>query len=228
MKFFILFLSFISILISGCAKSKVNYLKENIAEFREFVFEGEKDGVEVSLICGMRETEYVINGYATEPKEFGVLSFTVQNIDNYDVSLATYVLTINSTRYDGKLIQNPFNKSLVVDIGKVVDKDANINAKIMIGEYIREVNLNLIGKDFKINANNALEIFADTYKDEINSLIDNGVFKGEVYLKLINDEDQNISDYYWYVNLVNRNNKNFSLILSPYSGEVLAKSNGNN
>lgn len=228
MKFFLLFLSFISILISGCAKSKVNYLKENIAEFREFVFEGEKDGVEVSLICGMRETEYVINGYATEPKEFGVLSFTVQNIDNYDVSLATYVLTINSTRYDGKLIQNPFNKSLVVDIGKVVDKDANINAKIMIGEYIREVNLNLIGKDFKINANNALEIFADTYKDEINSLIDNGVFKGEVYLKLINDEDQNISDYYWYVNLVNRNNKNFSLILSPYSGEVLAKSNGNN
>lgn len=226
MKFFLIILSIVTALSTGCIKTKYSYLKDNIAECRELVFEGEKDNIKSSLICGIRETDYVMNGHATKPKEFGVLTFVIDNIEAFDVTKAKYVININSTRYDGDLVQNPFNKSLVADIGKLVDKDSKINAKIIIGEFDCEIRLSLVGGDFKIDADKALEIFADNYEDEISSLIKKGALNGEVYLKLVNDADQNISDYYWYVNMVSRENKNYSLIISPYTGEALAKSNG--
>ena len=226
MKFFLIILSLVTILFTGCTKTKYSYLKDNIAECRELVFEGEKDNIKASLICGIRESKYLMDGYATEPKEFGVLTFHIGNIDDFDISKANYVISINSTRYDGDLIQNPFDKSLVADIGKAVEKTSKINAKIIIGEFVCEIRLSLVGSDFKIDADEALNIFADNYKDEISSLIKKGALNGEVYLKLVNDADQNISDYYWYVNMVSRENKNYSLIISPYTGEALAKSNG--
>ena len=63
------------------------------------------------------------------------------------------------------------------------------------------------------------------YKEEILYLNKNNVFGGEVYIKIINDSDIYKGDYYWYVALISRNGGTLSMIISPYSKDVLAVNN---
>lgn len=219
---FIFFIICSMFLFSGCASTYENYLKYNIAEVREFLLEGGNENVSASLICGKREKDYVINGFATETIEFGVLTFTVKNIDDYDESLANYVLLIGTTRYDGALLQNPFDKTLVVDIGKIIDKNEDIIAKLIIGDFSVEIEMTLINKEWKVNSNKVLKIVSNKYKEELESFVENGVFGAEVYIKILNDADIYKGDYYWYVNIVSKKGESISLIISPYTEEILA------
>lgn len=223
MKLFFLFLCNI-LIFTGCNNKYENSLKGNIAEIREFLMEGKSEEVTTSLICGKREKDYVINGYATSPIEFGVLTFKLDNIKDFDVSLANFILLVGTIRYDGVLGQNPFDQTLVADIGKIVDKKENIVAKLIIGEYSKEIKLNLINKDWKVDSNRVIEIVANNYKKDLDNYFKNNIFCGEVYIKILNDADIYKGDYYWYVSIISKKGDNISLIISPYTGEILASS----
>lgn len=223
MKLFFLFLCSL-LLLSGCGNKYENSLRSNIAEIREFLMEGKAEGVTASLICGKREKDYVINGYATTPIEFGVLTFKLDNIKDFDVTIANYVLLVGTIRYDGELEQNPFDQTLVADIGKIIDKNENIIAKLNIGEYSKEIQLNLINKDWKVDSNRVVEIVADIYKKDLDNYFENNIFCGEVYIKILNDADIYKGDYYWYASVISKKGDNISLIISPYTGEIFASS----
>jgi len=224
MKFFLV-LMFFSVIFSGCSNKYETYLCENISEVREFMLEGKSDNISVNFIGGKRETDYVINGYSTDLIDFGVLTFVLDDVDNYDVSLANYVLIVGSVRYDGELQQNPFDGTLVVDIGKIIDYNQNVYAKLIIGDYSKEVKLQLVNKDFKINHNDVIKLVVSEYKTELSKIIEDGNFLGEVYIKIINDADENVGDYYWYINIVSRDKGNLSMLISPYTKEILAVNN---
>ena len=56
-----------------------------------------------------------------------------------------------------KLEQNPFDNTLVADIGKIIDKSSNVVAKVIIGNYSQEVRLSLQNSDFKVDYMEAIE-----------------------------------------------------------------------
>lgn len=221
MKFFIVILIGVC-LFSSCNNKYENLLKSNTAEVREFIMEGKSEGINASLVCGMREKDYKINGYATELIEFGVLTFEIENIENYDDSKANYVLFVGTNRFDGILEKNPFNGTLVADIKQIIDREANVIAKIIIGEFKREIRLNVIGMDWKVDVEQVYEIVASNFKAQISTLNSNNIFNGEVYIKILNDADIYKGDYYWYVSIISRKGGTLSMIISPYSKEILA------
>lgn len=221
MKIFLL-LFFSIITLTACNNKYENLLKSNTAEVREFLMEGKSDNVSATLICGMREKDYKVNGYATDLIEFGVITFTIDNIDDYDESLANFVLMVGTSRYDGYLEKNPFDDTLVADIKKVIDKNSIVTAKIMIGDFIREIELKLIGTDWKVSVDDVYKIVASKFKDQLNYLNSSNVFGGEVYIKILNDADIYKGDYYWYVSIFSRKGGTLSMIISPYSKEILA------
>ena len=66
----------------GCTDKKLNsYLENNIAEIREFVVFGQNDNLSASLMCGKREIDYKMDGYATSLIEFGVITIIFKNQD---------------------------------------------------------------------------------------------------------------------------------------------------
>ena len=64
---------------------------------------------------------YKINGYCTEPIEFGVLTFKLRNIDDFDVNIAQYVIFIGTSRFDG-----------------VLEKNLNLEMALILGELLAE------------------------------------------------------------------------------------------
>ena len=118
MKFFLLML-FSLVFCLSCNNKYENLLKANTAEIRQFYMEGKTEDYDVNLICGMREKDYKINGYCTEPIEFGVLTFKMKNIEDYDINIAQYVIFIGTSRFDGVLEKNPFDSTLVADLKRI-------------------------------------------------------------------------------------------------------------
>ena len=221
--FFLVFCSFI--IFCSCSNKYENILKNNTAEVREFVLEGKSDNINASLICGLREKDYVINGYATELIEFGILTFDIENINDYNETIATYVLLVGTVRYDGDLQKNPFDNTLVADIKTIINSSENVTAKIIIGDFTQEIKLKNVCNNWSVDSEEVYKIVAKNFKDDIKQLIINNVFNGEVYVKIINDADINVGDYYWYVNIVNRTGRKLSLIISPHTSEILAVNN---
>ena len=141
MKIFLLIFLFPVFLILGCTSKYERMLLNNIAEARQFIYTGKRDGIEVSFVCGCREEEYIANGIATPLKDFGVITFQLSKDSQIDKSIAQFVLMVGTSRYDGVLETNPFDGSLVADIGKIVNKESIASAKLIAGEFVLDIKL---------------------------------------------------------------------------------------
>lgn len=221
--FFLIFLA--SLTFFGCSTNTEKYLRQNTAELREYLYEGSSDGVCASLIFGKREKNYIVNGYATELVEFGVLTFDVPKDIQIDETIAKYVVTVGTTRYSGDLQKNPFENTLVADIKKNISGVQSVTAKIIAGEFVKEIKLVCINENWKIKSAEVYSLVAKAFKNDFSKMISNNSFAGELYIKIINDSDENTSDYYWYVCVIGRTGGRLSLIVSPKTGEILAVNN---
>lgn len=220
MKLFFLIISML--IFSSCGNKYENILISNTSEIRECLCVGESEELSASLTVGMREKNYIVNGYSTELIEFGVLSFELRNID-VDKNNCQFILFVGTDKYTGDLQENPFDQTLVADIQKVVDCNKKIVARLISNNVEIDVELFSINRDWNITSSDVYKIIAKNLKDEIKAFINNNIFEGEVYIKIINDQDITKNDYYWYVNIIGRNGKRLSAIVSPIKNEILAK-----
>ena len=223
MKLFFLLLCVI--VLSSCGNKYENMLKNNTAEVRKYLLEAKDDQMNVSLILGLRKKNYIVNGYATDLIEFGVLTFEFSDYGNIDKNSASYELLVGTQKFAGILQENPFDKTLVADIKKMIDPTKKVTAKIISGEFSKEIELKFINKDWSVDSDNVYEIVAKKMKNELSQLSNKNTFEGEVYIKIINDADINVSDYYWYVSIIGRGGKRLSLIISPKTKEIMAVNN---
>lgn len=221
MKFIFFVLMCVSVLLSGCMSSLERKLHENIAEHREFVLYGKNDDMSVSLMCGVRESDYKINGYATEIIEFGVLTVTIDS-ENIVKENSEYILFVGTEKYSGMFEINPFDESLVADIKEIVDKNANVSVVIKLESGDVALKLQNVDSDWVIDSEDCFKIVADKYKDELKKFINNGNFEGEIYVKIMNDEKDLVEDFYFLISLYGRTGKSINIILSPKTGEILA------
>lgn len=206
----------------GCQKQKIYDMAiTNIAEVRELMLGGENENVKATLISGFREIDYVVNGYCTEPIEFGVLTFNVL-ADIVIPENVSYVLTIGSVRYDGKLEHNPYNDTYVCDIQKKIEQGEIVFAKIIAGEFVENVELTTVTHNWVLNYKDALRTACSELSKELEEFVKDEQFCGECYIKILNDDELN-NLYYWYVNFVSRFGKNYSVIIDPITAEILAK-----
>lgn len=221
MKLFFLIISII--ILSSCGNKYENYLMNNTSEIRKYICVGERDGINVSLTMGKREKNYIVNGYSSELIEFGVLSFVISDDVAIDKNMCKYVLFVGTHKYEGDLQINPFDGTLVADIMEIVDTSEKMIATLVNGNANVDVELVCVNKDWRVSSEDVYTIIAGKLKTEISAFVVNNTFEGEVYIKVINDEDKNKSDYYWYVNIIGRSGKRLSAIISPHKKEILAQ-----
>ena len=223
---FVFFVLIGALLISGCQSSLERKVWDNIAEIRQFVVYGKEEGISASLTCGRREFEYKLNGYATDLIEFGVITIMLDDIDKINFESADYVLFVGTKKYEGDLQKNPFDNTLVADIKKIVSYTENISLELYIDkEKIDSLKLKRVDADWQITYDDCVALLVGQYKKELKSLIKKSEFEGEVYIKILNDFDKNINDFYYYVSVVGRSGDTLSIIISPKTGNILACNN---
>jgi hypothetical protein len=220
MKLFFLLIICISSLFCGC--SNKSYIDNNIAEVRKYLFEGKKDNIVATFICGQREEEYVANGYSTKLIDFGIITFSGMNLEDYNSTDYSYFLSINDEKYSGFLQKNPFDNSLVGDIKKEEVSENDMYAVLKIGEFESAIMLKRYDLQWCIKVEDVKNIILDKFNKELKYLIKDKEFCGEIYIKFINDSDKNESDYYWYVSIIGRNGGKLNAIISNKTGEVLS------
>ena len=209
-------------LLSACESPMYSKAKDNIAEIRNNIFIGENENVKATFMSGKREKEYVINGTSTLLIEFGVITFALLGDNVTRAKTGNYKVIIDSKTYEGQLELNPFDNTYVADLGSMFDSSDNIYASINVGSFESEVTLELKNGDWQTSSTDALQIACKTLKKELKDY-DKDVWSSEVYIKIIHDDKVASDKYFWYVNFVGRDGTNHSVIIDPYTKEILAK-----
>lgn len=209
-----------SSILCSCSSNTLNKVGASLSEIRQVFYVGETDTFKATFMCGKREKDYVINGYNTDLIDFGVVTITLKKsttLKNPRISM-----TANTNRYESELEENPFDGTYVCDLKLITNVDG-ITLKIYYGSKTEQVELKNISSAWKVDCNQALKVACKQLKSELKPLIDTE-FKGETYVKIIEDTKVNKGNYYWYVTFVGRNGVKHTVIIDPSSGNILAKS----
>ena len=226
-KMLIVVLIICPITIFGCSNDIDLIVQESLSEVRYNLFVAGNEEINVKFMSGFREDPYVLNGKSENKKEFGVLTVKfLKNISNKNAT-PNFVITISDMDFDGELELNPFDQTYVQDIETFVLNDSSISIKIGFGDFGFKGSLKNVSNDFVINHKEALNIFVKEYKKNIQALNKNEK-DFEVYVKIINDPSLEIDKNYYYVCLLSSTGESFSLIIDPYSANILAKNESKN
>lgn len=219
----ILFLitTFVCLCFTACSVNKIDVAIDNLAEVRYNIFSGENDSFQVTFMSGERENPYVVNGSCEERIEFGMLTVKFKTSDCPIV--AQYSLTINDYEVSGNLEYNNFENILMVDIGKIVDDDAQISLTVKTNKGDENCDLLAKTKDLEITWRTALEIALTEWGSDFNQYIKKGNLQAELYVKIISDLNSKFDNYYWYVSLIGTDGSSKGLIIDPHSGDIIAK-----
>ncbi len=193
-----------------------NKLEDNLSEYRKNLFIYKNSSYLVTLTSGQRETDYIMNGENTKLVDFGVLTVKFNSV--FAGSKLQFELKIDDDTYAGEFERNPYDGTFVYDIQKQISDDSLISLYIV--DFDEKINLQCISKNWQYGYKDALQIFANNHKTEIEGIVENGKIKGEVYIKTV-AEDSNLNDIYWYVLLVCKNGEMYANLISPVTGEVM-------
>ena len=223
----IFILIFSAICFYGCNNNINLLVQEKISEVRFNLFNCFSDEINVNFTSGFRENPYILNGKSESKKEFGVITVKfLKEIENKNI-LPSFVITINDMDFDGEFELNPFDQTYVQDIETFVLDDSTISIKVMWGDFLFENELKNISKTFNCNHSKALNIFIKEYDKDIKYLLKNNI-DFEVYIKIINDPSLNIDKNYFYVCLLSTTGESLSVIIDPFSQEILVKNESKN
>jgi len=187
---------------------------------------GVEDNISITLMCGHRESEYKMDGYATSLIPFGVITITLADGEDIEVQSSSFVLFVGTEKFEGDLTENPFDGTLVADIGKVIDRSQNVSIDVYINDEKESIKLKSVDEDWTINARDCIDILLNNFDREISGFVNDDNLEGEVYIKIIDDYDKFESKFYYYVSVVDRRGSSISMLISPFNGEILA-SNSN-
>ena len=202
--------------VSACGKTIDKHVQDNMAEITKEYYFGENDTMFVTLSVGERESDYLLNGQATEAVDYSllVIKFKEENI----LRAITFEVQSGDSVVDVEAEYNSFNNSYMVDI--VED--------ITIGESFSIIydgqTVTLEKQNFAINYENALQIACENLKDNLEEQKSYNHFNAECYLRVMSEKDNDFSDLYWCFTCLNYEGESFSVIISTTDGSILANS----
>ena len=180
---------------------------------------GECEDYDVTVISGLREHPYMMDGARGEMVEF--CTITLKPRSNTLVSdSCNYTITVDGVEYKGSLNKDTFGSTLSGDVG--VDIGSDMTAiTIKYGDIESSIMLENMMSNAVISAVDALKIATDALADTLDNLADDD--KREVYIKFVSDVLGSESVYYWYVAFVGKGGRYSAVLIDIVSGDLIAK-----
>lgn len=206
------------VILGGC--SKEIDVSDYMSDIRETLYAAEDDKLFVTVVSGERENPYKYDGIKNPNVDFCIVSVFPKNA-KIDENTLDIDLVVGDTTHEITLEKSPYENAYLEDLGSKIA--AGQNVKFVCDDL--GVSLNLVNESqmWEITSAEAIKIGAEELSDKINSQIQNGVLKGECYLKIIYDKSRDMKNYYWYFSFVPETGNASSCVIDPTTGKVLAK-----
>lgn len=198
------------IVLVGCSSKKD--FRGCLSEVTKVYYQGVTGQVEGSISVGQREEPYKIDGKSQKLEDFSlfILDFNQQMEDEtIDVKLL-----VNGVESDFQLFLNPVNHYYMNDLGYSLGQ----NDEVILTYQDIVVNFYNVSDSFNIDWSEALDIAEENLN--LQSFYKDGDFKGECYLKILTEQNDNFQDLFWYFSAVSENGDVMDIVISTDAGEI--------
>lgn len=204
-----------SLMLFGCGSQvdRLTLVQENMSEKSEVYFFSDNLNLPISIASGVREDPYGYDGESNDKCEFALIIARLDNSDNEYVTV-----NIDGEEKQVLLEFNYRTGTHMADLEQTLTGNEVITVKFLD----EEANLVCKSNDFKVDANQALEIGTENLSSFIDSLRSGNNFNGECYLKLLDNISGGFSDIFWLFSVYSADGEMQNVIISTENGSVLA------
>ena len=216
--FLALSMAVLAFVLVGCDNSLLSLMKQNISECAKVYYFGENDKFYCTLSSGEREEAYFMDGQATGCVDYALLS--VHFFENVQVRAVSAKICIDGEEKEIELEKNALNDNYMVDLECFLSGEEEVSITL----FGQEQKLECLSNSFGVSFNDALEIASKEMAGQITRAKVGGNLNCEVYLRVLDKKANNMDEVFWCVTILNKNNENFSIVISTADGGVRAKS----
>ena len=195
--------------LAGCAKT-YDYTA-HLSEIRRDIFLAETEEFTLTLSCAEREHPYASDGIAC-PRSMLMDAVLIPK----DKSVENFTILLDG--WGGEMSFRSVEDDWFFSAGCQSFPEKSVSITLEWEGEKREVLATTIKNEATMSAEEALEIAISHEEATVSSLTKDGVFQGELRVRLLR-RDVN----YYYVGIVAPNGKTVSLLIGAESGEVLAR-----
>jgi len=211
---FLVFIVFLlSLSLSSCAK-KVN-LYDYLSECKDSLYYAQTEDFSLSVYCGFKESPYIADGIKANTYNFIEIKLkAVDNTKEYSIFFKA-----NGKKYGGDMSFDCVKQ--IYKYTQIIDCNFENNAEF---ELVNENNsitftASSVKKNDTLSAKEILNKVAITEKEKLSSLTENGNFSGEIYLRIL----QNDNVCFYYVGIIDKDGNVYALLIEGNSGNILSR-----
>jgi hypothetical protein len=206
---------FLAVVLCSCASS-FDKNDKVISEIRVNRYEGSVASNFAYAVTGEREKDYKVDGKSGERVDFFIL--TVEGVFS---SAPKCEFTLNGKEYKGEMKKHPFGESYSFEVcEKITEKQVAVSVEID-GERHSATLVSVLAENAKTHSF-AFSVAQKELSSAINPHLKNGVFDGEVYIRIVPNPVSDDGKYFWYVAFYKSADECFSVLIDIESGEVIA------
>lgn len=217
------FLSLFCIALSGCSKNSFD-LFSYVSELRDNVFYAESaaGGEHAFHLCAysyLREQPLLSDGATGKTERVAEFYFTAKDgSETYDLH---YALSDTGKEGGGEMSYDDVKRQYYFICSEDLSGITALNATVTNRKTGEAVSFSADSAKTAetLSPRELLSVFENAESEKISSLKNNGVFSGEIRIRLIISEKKT----YYYVGLISENGTTFSYLLDGETGRILAK-----
>ncbi len=190
----------------------------NLSELRDEVLTAASDSMSVSLVSGVREEPFVIDGSAGEKQPFTVVTISPKGFR--DSATFAYELHLGDSKLSGNFSKHPFKNTWSFEVGERVT--GSVALTVTSDGYAENFELKSVKTDTAISADEALEIAEIRLKSRIKEMTEGGLLRAEVYVRYLENPISSDGGYYWYVAFVPDKYTVYAVLIHPETKEIVA------
>ncbi len=192
--------------LSGCFK-KLNYL-DYISEKRSNIFLYEDDSVSVKVVCSQKEQPYCADGIKGEMCDVAEVYVTLpKTYDDVEVSVENFNGEMNWQAVDKQYYLSFSAKEFTVD---------SLDVTLTFGGESKTYSALSVKQEGVMDCEQAVKCVIEHDKQLFDSLTQNRLFNGEIYVRLLYDEG-----CYYYVGVCDKNKHITAYLTDGEHGKVI-------
>ena len=199
-------------LLSACQK-EVRY-DDYVSELRSNVFLAEKEEFSLRIYALEKENPYEADGIKKQTSLLTEVYFSAPEGDK-DCQLT---FTIQNRQFGGDMsydnVKAEYYYSCTLDISSAKE----IPCEIIYGNKTLSFTAKSVLNESDLSAKEILNLLVASEKELFSSMTDKYGFQGEIYIRLIYEDAP-----YYYIGVIDRNEKVFAFLLNAKTGKILAK-----
>ncbi|MBR7160618.1 MAG: hypothetical protein IKD20_06240 [Clostridia bacterium] len=221
MKKIVLIFSIVCSLVMASCSTQVDAFEQSISYKQLSMLVGSTDNFTISVVASVTESPYMADGIAesTHPQ----CKIVVKSSSDLSlVSNLSYRFEYNNEMIEGTFQLDKLRGVLYADTG-VIDHSKDMKS-ITLYDDTTSIDVSLSNvMEGSISVDEVIDIAKEEFATDIEANTIDGVYQKEVYLKYIADQHKTEVEYYWYVALISKDRTFSAILISPTTGEVIAR-----